>query len=185
MVDICGHEPIFSYKPKDKKKKGKTKVRTFQKIDEASHIFASISKINYPKMVYVCADTHNYQPLEVSYLTEYFDFSFPVIVVGTGGAKPDSLGGIEGNNYHYDTTSELNAEIIDSNIPFGFGHGNFSTTHLEINYKKCDSENKTIMFFNEEKEEIFYTVHKTEKECLLTKPACEFQSPEKNFLELC
>ena len=182
---LCGHDPLFSYKPKNKKKKGKTKVRTFQKIDEIRHIFASISNINYPKMAYICADTHNYQLLEVGYTTETEQFMFPIIVVGTGGAKPDSLKDIEKNNFHFDDESSLYIEVLDSKIPYGFVDMEVTPQTLEIKYKRCGSENSASIFFDDKKREIFYSIDVVEGECDLPKPSCHIKSPERHFLEIC
>lgn len=181
---LCGHDPIFSYKPKNKKKKGKTKVRLFQKIDELPHIFAALSRINYPKMAYVCADTHNYQLLEVSYSSLTYDFAFPVIVVGTGGAEPDPLKDIEENKFYRNETSDLDVDIIDSEAPYGFLEMEISKDTLNINYKRCESENKANIHFNR-KDEMNYTIDVRPRECDLPKYSCEYESPERNFLEIC
>jgi hypothetical protein len=63
---FIGHDPLFSFKYK-KGKDGK-KTSYYQSIDDDNSIiklFEDIYKL-YPKMVYLCADTHNFQILEVS-----------------------------------------------------------------------------------------------------------------------
>ena len=61
---FIGHEPLFSFKYKDK-----TGVKSYyQSIDKDNSIIRLFELIykKYPKMVYLCADTHNFQILEVS-----------------------------------------------------------------------------------------------------------------------
>ena len=61
---FIGHEPLFSFKYKDK---NGTKSY-YQRIDDDNSIIRLFELIykKYPKMVYLCADTHNFQILEVS-----------------------------------------------------------------------------------------------------------------------
>ena len=182
---LCGHDPIYSYKPKIKKKKGKTKVRLFQKIDELKYIFGALSDINYTKMAYVCADTHNYQLIEVGYLSEEYQLAFPVIVIGTGGAKPDPLDNVEKNKTHFDDDTELHVDIIDSENPYGFVEMDISGNSLDVNYKKCGSTNKATIFYNKKKDEIIYTIDREESECELPKPSCQLDNSEPYNIEVC
>ena len=182
---LCGHDPLFSYKPKIKKKKGKTKKKTFQKINELPHIFSSISKLDYPKMIYVCADTHNYQFNEIEYISEFDDIRIPVIVVGTGGAKPDSLKSIEKHETHFNDDSQLYVHSLDYNEPFGFLQMEIDENIISLNYKKCGEENYTEIFFNNKSKELNYRFDRIEEECKLPKSSCEFDSPEKHFFEIC
>ena len=182
---LCGHDPIFSYKPKTKKKKGKTKVRLFQKIDELRHIFSALSNIDYPKMAYICADTHNYQLIEVGYISEEYQLMFPVIVVGTGGAKPDPLDNIEENKTHFDDETELHVDIIDSKSPYGFVEMDITPKSLEIKYKKCGSENRATIFYSSKKNEITYTLDYEEGDCDLPSQSCLLDNADPYNLEIC
>ena len=172
-IIICGHEPILSYKPKKK--------RIFQNIDEHSLIFKVISDLNYQKIVYICADTHNYQLLEISDYTNNESLCLPIIVVGTGGAKPDSLKDIEQNISYYDEESQLYASIIDYKEPFGFLDLEIKEHQLELKYKKCGSINSTTINYIKDTNILTYTLDYQEIECKLPNPMCIL---EKEVLDL-
>ena len=171
---LCGHDPIFSYKPKKK--------RIFQKIDEAEMLFRVISNLQYQKMAYFCADTHNFQILDIAYYSEEGEFYFPVIVAGTGGANPDSLDDIELYETHHDEDTDLHINVLSSKEPFGFLELNISEKQIDIKYRKCGSTNQAMLTFKNNK--LTYTIFYDESECRTPPPRCLTQSP-KTQLEIC
>ena len=175
---ICGHEPIFSYKPKKKKN------IIFQQLDESGTIFKSISNLNYNKIIYICADTHNYQLLEVGDYINDDSLCLPVVVVGTGGASPDSLKNIEDNLVYYDEDSELYASVIDYKDPYGFLELDIEEDKVVLNYKKCDSINSTTINYYKDTNVLSYTLDYQEIECKLPNPMCILEK-EVMDLEVC
>ena len=129
--------------------------------------------------------THNYQLNEIEFISDADDIRIPVIVVGTGGAKPDTLKSIEKHETHFNDDSQLYVHSLDYNEPFGFLEMNIEEDKLNLSYKKCGEENKTEIFFNTKNQELYYTLEKLQKECKLPKPLCESESPERNFFEIC
>lgn len=171
---LCGHDPIFSFKPKKK--------RIFQKIDEVEMLFRVISELQYQKMAYFCADTHNFQILDIAYYGETGEFYFPVIVAGTGGANPDSLDDIELYETHHDEDTDLHINVLSSKDPFGFLELNISEKQIDIKYRKCGSTNQAVLTFKKNK--LTYTIFYDESECRKPPPRCLTQSP-KTQLEIC
>ena len=85
---FVGHEPIYSLKYK--KKKGKIKLTELD--ERLIQIFYDLQeKRGFNKMVYLCADTHNFQLLNVRSTDEHSNFNLPIVVSGTGGAKLDDI----------------------------------------------------------------------------------------------
>ena len=46
---------------------------------------------DFNKMIYMCADTHNFQLLNVRSTDKHSNFNLPIVVLGTGGAKLDDI----------------------------------------------------------------------------------------------
>ena len=81
---IFGHKPLFSlHFKKGKIKKGKQKPAQIWDInDNVCKYFQLLSQHHKGKYVYICADTHNYQDIDIKYGD---DFTLRQIVVGSGG----------------------------------------------------------------------------------------------------
>lgn len=69
---VVGHEPIFTVKP--------DKVRSLVKYEKLLQLLSQCDKV-----MYMCADVHQFQAWNISYNGKII----PMVVVGTGGAKPD------------------------------------------------------------------------------------------------
>ena len=65
--------------------------------NEYIDLIKDIFNEGYRKIVYLCADIHNYQAINVS---DKNNFNLPLIVIGTGGAKLDFLSNLK-TNYGY------------------------------------------------------------------------------------
>lgn len=173
---ICGHEPLYSYKPKKKK--------LFQKLTDVSSIFDAIYELNYNKLAYLCADTHNFQILELGEYSAERDFCFPIVVIGTGGANPDTLSNIESNKEYYDEKTGLYCSIKNYEDPYGFVEMDITKNNLIINYKKCGSVNKTTINFNSNNQ-LTYKNKYIKKNCDMLKPLCKYIDQDKNLFEIC
>ena len=86
---FVGHEPTYSLKYKEKK--GKIKKISELDPDLISIFNALQEKRGFNKMVYLCADTHNFQLLNVRSTDKHSNFNLPILVSGTGGAKLDDI----------------------------------------------------------------------------------------------
>lgn len=75
---VVGHQPIFSYRP-DKLKKSKLLNTKYNKLLDI------LSQCD--KLIYMCADIHHFQAWNIPWKNK----NIPMIVAGTGGAKPDSI----------------------------------------------------------------------------------------------
>ena len=160
---LCAHEPLISYKPKKK--------RLFQKLKDLRLLFDIIKNLKHNKIAYFCADTHNFQVLELlepEYKSNFSNsnlFSLPIIVAGTGGANPDSLRGIEENLEHYEDKDNLHLSIIDYKECYGYLDLNITKDELEIKYKRCDTENKVNIKYHTRKNMLSFRNSKKERRC--------------------
>jgi hypothetical protein len=89
---IFGHKPLFSLHYKlPKQKGGKMKAGKNWAINDNVNSYFKLLASKYPRKhcVYICADTHNYQDIVITYSN---DFTLRQIVVGSGGTfKMDLL----------------------------------------------------------------------------------------------
>ena len=160
---LCAHEPLISFKPKKK--------RIFQKLKESRTVFDILKGLRHHKIAYFCADTHNFQVLEMiepqytNSLSNSNSFSLPVIVVGTGGAKPDSLRGIEDNMEYYEERDDLHISIIDYQECYGYASLQITKNELRINYIRCQSENNVKIKYLPKKKMLTYRNSILEKKC--------------------
>lgn len=142
---LCGHEPLYSFKKK--------KNKLFQKLSNTIDLLEALKNYNHKKMAYFCADTHNFQLLEI-YFTKDFDFlALPLCVIGTGGASPDKLNGIE-ENIVAAQSDNIITNIHDYDNPFGYVELVIKENKINICYKKCDSERKSEIIYFPESEHI-------------------------------
>lgn len=115
---VVGHDPLVT-------------VRV-NKIVHMNHAFDLIKMISSKKRcMYMCADTHNFQAWRI----RYGGNSFPMIVSGTGGAKPDAALTRLGNY-----TTEVNMKntmfhLIASHAPYGYCDIACSKSRFIIDYK--------------------------------------------------
>ena len=87
------HEPIISAKIKNSKEKSKDSS-IIQELSKSREILSVLT--TSPPIAILCADTHNYQQVFIT----YNGVTIPQIVVGTGGADPDT---IDWSKYTVDT----------------------------------------------------------------------------------
>lgn len=160
---LCAHEPLISYKPKKK--------RLFQKLKKLKIIFDIIKNLKHNKIAYFCADTHNFQVIDVlesDFKSNYSNtnqFSLPIIVAGTGGAKPDSLKNIEENREHYEEKEDLHISVIDFKECYGYLDLNITKDELDIKYKRCDTENQVRIKFHNGKNILSYRTDEKDRRC--------------------
>lgn len=105
---FVGHEPIYSLKYKEKK----GKIKKFSELDpDLIPIFNDLQTSGaFNKMVYLCADTHNFQLLNVRSADKHSNFNLPIVVSGTGGAKLDNIFPPHLNN----DNGEYNTNLINT-----------------------------------------------------------------------
>ena len=87
------HEPIISAKIKNSKEKSE-ESSIIQELHKSRELLSVLS--TSPPIAILCADTHNYQQVFIT----YNGVTIPQIVVGTGGAEPDT---IDWSKYTVDT----------------------------------------------------------------------------------
>ena len=91
-IFIVGHDPIFSHKRKEDKNTG---VINYYR--DSRHMFdflfdiANLTDISQKKIYYLCADTHNFQDIDLRITHNGKIYNIREIVSGTGGAEPDSI----------------------------------------------------------------------------------------------
>jgi len=152
FIIIFSHVPLVSLKPKK-----------LQKLDDyvLNILFNTIeTKFKYSKskpkdILYICADTHNYQNLEI----HYNDIVIKQYVLGTGGATPDSYKDSLSNNssklkpdgfihMNFTNTPTINIEntkpdykikIIDGDEPYGYGLFEFYKDKFNFEFKKVNT----------------------------------------------
>jgi len=96
------HEPIISAKIKNSKEKSENSS-IIQELYKSREILSILS--SSPPIAILCADTHNYQQVFITYK----GVTIPQIVVGTGGAEPDT---VDWSKYTIDTP--LGEDIVFS-----------------------------------------------------------------------
>lgn len=87
------HEPIISAKIKNSKEKSEDRS-IIQELSKSREILSVLS--TSPPIAILCADTHNYQQVFIT----YNGITIAQIVVGTGGAEPDT---VDWSKYTVDT----------------------------------------------------------------------------------
>ena len=86
---LIGHEPLYSYKKEKIKEGSKIKYEgNLQTYKKSVEILSLLERKKLDKVLYLCADTHNFQILSAS---ENGIYSIPIVVSGTGGASPDDF----------------------------------------------------------------------------------------------
>jgi hypothetical protein len=111
---VVGHEPPVSFKDKSNSEDG---MRFAEALAQARARF---------KIVYLCADIHNFQV--------YTANGLPIVVVGTGGAKPDPLpverakevGGVE-------------LRMVAAELPYGYCAVRVGREHVHASYVQVTS----------------------------------------------
>ena len=156
-VIICGHEPLASIKFKEKKAKGGKKASKHftQNLRDVTSIYSVLQFHNYRKLIYLCADTHNFQFNEFSicegkfYNTEQIipktsenskqlmketRLKIPIVVAGTGGADPDYLSHkslkLEGKPKPVDIPEKGTVGIRSGTVVENFKHSIFGNRSL-------------------------------------------------------
>ena len=163
----------------------------FQKLNESKNVFEILKRLRHHKIAYFCADTHNYQVLEMiepnygNSVSNSNYFSLPIIVVGTGGAKPDSLRGIEDNLEYYEESDDVHVSIIDYQDCYGYASLQITKNELRVNYIRCESENNLIIKYLPRKNMLTYKSSFLEKTCdYRNMPKCDVKSL-KEFDTIC
>lgn len=87
------HEPLISAKIKNSKEKSEDSS-IIQELHKSRELLSILS--TNPPIAILCADTHNYQQVFIT----YNGVTIPQIVVGTGGAEPDT---VDWSKYTVDT----------------------------------------------------------------------------------
>jgi hypothetical protein len=91
-IFIVGHDPIFSHK---KKKDKTTCVTSYYRDSRPMFDFlfdiANLTNISQKNIYYLCADTHNFQDINLQITHNEKIYNIREIVSGTGGAEPDSI----------------------------------------------------------------------------------------------
>lgn len=85
---FIGHNPLYSFKYKIKKDKHPNYTELHPEIIK---IVNKIYLNGLNKMLYLCADTHNFQLINIINNDLENEFCLPIVIVGTGGAKLDSI----------------------------------------------------------------------------------------------
>lgn len=161
---FVGHEPIYSLKYK--KKEGK--IKKLSELDsELILLFNTLQqRRGFNKMVYLCADTHNFQLLDVRSKDKDSYFNLPIVVSGTGGAKldnifPPHLNNRRNSNGEYNTNkiNSLNKSFSAKGKPYRirlkYGlkkHGYSSITvtpnKIFVNFISCNNKYKFKIGFD-------------------------------------
>ena len=131
-IILIGHEPILSLKDK----KNDLQILKEDKINYSREIINRLKELDYPKMIYICADTHNFQFLNLQDKENNFDL--PIIIAGTGGANPDDLKGLRVNK---DILKDFNIDNIRINKllePYGYLSFNIYKNKVIFSYIQCD-----------------------------------------------
>lgn len=176
-VIFCAHDPIISYKPKKKK--------IFQKIDNIDIVLEKIKNLHYKKILYICADTHNFQVINIFSLPEEDtdEFEIPIVVLGTGGANPDSLKDIEKYENSYDEKLDINIDILDYESPFGFADMDVFKNKIVLTYKKCEVHKIFILEYIPKKNILIITNKEKNFKCNIPEIRCV--DDKKLLLEIC
>ena len=78
---VIGHEPFLSI---NINRSGNLKVRQINHYDTITQLLLAS-----PRTLYLCADVHAFQAMNVPVSSESLNTTVPMVVVGTGGASPD------------------------------------------------------------------------------------------------
>lgn len=184
---FIGHEPIYSLKYKEKE----GKIKKLTELDEGLiQIFYDLQVVkNLKKMVYLCADTHNFQLLNIRSFVN--NFNLPVLVSGTGGAKLDNIfqpdinirnngeyntNQIESPNKSFGTKDKLYRIRLEHGLKkHGYSSITVTKTSILVQFKTCTDifnykikfkHGKTFITKNKKK-----TKNKSAK-CIKIKEAC-------------
>ena len=174
---FVGHEPLYSFKYKIKK----GKHPNYTELDpELIELFNNLYQF-YKKMVYLCADTHNFQLINVTSNMWGNLFNIPIVVVGTGGAKLDSILEIDSeykneleysklNNTffinQYDNPHQIKENINDDNYTiylehyikrYGFASLEVSDNVINIEFKTCDKNYLYNILYDNMSEQSYVT----------------------------
>jgi hypothetical protein len=135
-VVIYTHVPLASIKPK---KIQSVDLFVFENI---INIISSVKK----KVIYVCADTHNYQQVDI-YKND--KFVLKQYVLGTGGAKPDSYNDSLLNASKYcneqgfiqvhKESKAYKIKVVDGNESYGYGAFEINDKSVDFNYIKVNT----------------------------------------------
>ena len=140
---IVGHEPLVTVRP------DKERISQLSYADELIELIAA-----HKRCVYMCADTHNFQAWNITCGSN----TFPMIVSGTGGAKPDpqialdstyaSLARTGRNQYSIagpNGPHHIKLDLVASRPAYGYCDILCSSTHLYLVYislSGCIAKNK-------------------------------------------
>ena len=91
-IFIIGHDPIFSHKIKKDKTTGVNNYyRDSRPMFDFLFDIANLTDISQKNIYYLCADTHNFQDINLQITHNEKIYNIREIVSGTGGAEPDSI----------------------------------------------------------------------------------------------
>ncbi|XWV25134.1 putative tartrate-resistant acid phosphatase type 5 [Tupanvirus deep ocean] len=107
-IIVAGHDPIASFKVKSKTKGPLAKPH----IDI---LMNSMGRI--PNLVYICADTHNFQYNTITSTDGIYQVD--EVISGTGGAKPDTILP-EFRNNENSIQNLYNIKMHDTHEPYGY-----------------------------------------------------------------
>jgi hypothetical protein len=150
---LCGHVPIAGFKDKSGKK--------YIKIDEIPYNSLKKHIMNSPnknKIIYLCADIHNYQYNILKYNIIKIDgvesYELPHIIAGTGGAPPD---------YFLEKKCELNMKEVtmDNNDIIINKESHHSFGFVELELTKDNYKPKYNYIGNQEYNNVFKATGKT------------------------
>lgn len=89
---IVGHYPIFSYKnERDEMYDNNFEMIEFMFDDDLLKYYSNTVNDNPKNIYYLCADTHNFQYLELFITYNNIKYKIIQVVAGTGGARPDPI----------------------------------------------------------------------------------------------
>jgi len=136
---VVGHEPIISCKTKMKDGEPVIKKSSLYQYEKLLDILTST-----PRVIYMCADVHSFQAWNI----QWKGATLPMIVAGTGGAKPDDPPlGCKGE-YIYQSTKMI---LLSAESPYGYCDVACDASHMRISYRPllgCSTTNAVDLQWN-------------------------------------
>jgi hypothetical protein len=138
-IFLSGHDPIASFKIK--------KEKHITHISNIDILTKFMNLINHPNIIYLCADTHNFQHNIIK-----FNNNYPIqeFIIGTGGADPDDILPIyidkDEQEILFEDGNRLGIKMIDTKMPYGYGE--FYVDNNIITYNFIGMNSNTIEKLN-------------------------------------
>ena len=151
---VVGHEPLIS----QKRKGSHFKTSSLIIFDKLIAIMAQCKRV-----VYMCADVHEFQAWNIYYGNSII----PMIVVGTGGAIPDTPLGVQDYSINNINNTGIQALLVATQPAYGYCEVALEKDYLAVNYVPLlgcgDKPEQVHLLINKNKETSLLTETKSRK----------------------